>query len=1454
MKSKVQKIFIAFLSSVFAFVLVLSAFVVFDTTLTAYASVEEDGLVVSELDADFFTNANTYPATITQKVIPGNNPDGDTYMSVSYDMNNKRQGVTVSQGVPQVTFLTHGLNGGAHHWSNDFADGDNFEYTENSILELLGQKAECNYYLASFEYVKNSEEDNTAENNSGENNTAEEDEDFVLQIEKLTLNNNNAYDKVPIDKITDNTKHSVVVFDAYNAGQSNDYIYTQFNIMASKVVSDLQALDINNALPRVNLIGFSRGGLTNMQYALDHPDLVDSIFSLDTPYIGSTSASIDVHILAAIGHQISGGEGENDIVNPAIYLNYLNRWNNNYETLYKDINVHAIGCYESLDLIIYELFYQKLKTILDIDEINIAYQLLCRDLSLILMNLVALPNLSESVISQVIMNLLYTVYPQLKDNYTFVNGITGYLDLVLDEIQFNYKTLGLDVLNDGLVDLPSQLGTDEQTDNEYRGFTRYVKRFSQLSNLDFEKASTTSTPVTHNLVARNVELLSYIVKNIDIAANESGSPFLVSSVGNNPDDVKIIGYIGKNVEGTLTIPNTIDGRNVVAIGSEAFSNNLNGETDITKVVIPASVREIENNAFANNQYLTEITFESGSALTTICDGAFSYIPNLSNFTIPSNVDFIGERVFEKSGITAIQSQSANYTWQNNILINNNVTDITNKIAIYVNPLAETITFPDNVGSIAAYLFYGNENINQINLNQVEYIGVNAFAYSTLATLNQTENVIEASLNSFIQTPWLENQTNDCVTIGDILISYNGDEENIEIPEGIKKVGANAFVMSAVQTVVLPSSIESIGRLAFGGCYELDWILINSLIPPMLDGNCFEEDIPIYVKGIALQSYEDNIFFSNIDNSISTKSVNLKFYDINGELLGEKEEEYYSTFDNYVVAPVIDGYSFSYWIDNNGNQIYVNDIFDYYQDMELTPVYEPNEYLISLGEDDITAVYGEEVDFGRPAEDGKEFIGWFDNFGNQITNATGVCEWTFTYEIEYLEPRFELIIYTISYASNRNDVQIDTTGLPTQFTIDNPVTLAQLNNPQNFGYVFQGWYYNENKFESSFGIYNDIALTAKWAGDVLSYTNAAKPTINNKYAIIDLSNATGSGYFKFTIASSVKYVTFLGNSTLLNMQIFINTREEALVLGLKNIEMTPSDNSVGLNAISASGVFNLYLTYAGINTISGKDGSNGVSYGAADSQAGYNNDGADGNDGLDGENGGNGINAYSVFLVGFDEESTISIEGGAGGNGGDGQDGQAGSDGVNPPRGSTFNPIDGDDGANGGDGGNGGNGGNGGYAISATFINVNAIGSFSLKGGDGGNGGTGGNGGDGGDGTSDNNNSPFNGVGAPGDGGDAGYGGAPGDGGNGSAATTVDGIKGTGGEGGTCGEWGTYGLGGAGGSGGAFGDDGADGRGRNNTDVLESEGYSGANGDDVDATADFVELPDLFNEELFDEIA
>ena len=58
--------------------------------------------------------------------------------------------------------------------------------------------------------------------------------------------------------------------------------------MLSKIVYDVKELN-GGILPKVNLIGHSRGGLTNLQYALDHPDLVDSLISIGTPYFGTTT-------------------------------------------------------------------------------------------------------------------------------------------------------------------------------------------------------------------------------------------------------------------------------------------------------------------------------------------------------------------------------------------------------------------------------------------------------------------------------------------------------------------------------------------------------------------------------------------------------------------------------------------------------------------------------------------------------------------------------------------------------------------------------------------------------------------------------------------------------------------------------------------------------------------------------------------------------------------------------------------------------------------------------------------------------------------------------------------------------------------------------------------------------------------------------------------------------------
>ena len=62
--------------------------------------------------------------------------------------------------------------------------------------------------------------------------------------------------------------------------------------------------------------------------------------------------------------------------------------------------------------------------------------------------------------------------------------------------------------------------------------------------------------------------------------------------------------------------------------------------------------------------------------------------------------------------------------------------------------------------------------------------------------------------------------------GSELIRYKGNQSNIEIPEGITKVGDEAFAdCTTIVSVKFPSTIKEIGIMAFSGCVSLTDILI-----------------------------------------------------------------------------------------------------------------------------------------------------------------------------------------------------------------------------------------------------------------------------------------------------------------------------------------------------------------------------------------------------------------------------------------------------------------------------------------------------------------------------------------------------------------------------------------------------------------------------------------------------
>ncbi len=118
----------------------------------------------------------------------------------------------------------------------------------------------------------------------------------------------------------------------YNYNKTNAQVYEELDYIIDKISYDY--LEVMGALPKINLIGHSCGGLTNMDYAINHPKNVASLISLGTPYNGSWYDNWFVDLL---GINVFDSIGGADIVDTTLMNIRKNNWNNIYSQ-----NAHII--------------------------------------------------------------------------------------------------------------------------------------------------------------------------------------------------------------------------------------------------------------------------------------------------------------------------------------------------------------------------------------------------------------------------------------------------------------------------------------------------------------------------------------------------------------------------------------------------------------------------------------------------------------------------------------------------------------------------------------------------------------------------------------------------------------------------------------------------------------------------------------------------------------------------------------------------------------------------------------------------------------------------------------------------------------------------------------------------------------------------------------------------------
>lgn len=160
------------------------------------------------------------------------------------------------------------------------------------------------------------------------------------------------------------------------------------------------------------------------------------------------------------------------------------------------------------------------------------------------------------------------------------------------------------------------------TTRDYNGLTYTI--------LDATTASVKSTTVNSCPANPTIET------SIEIPES-SGNYYTVTTVSNN-------GFIYNNTLETLILPNTI-----TTIENYSFEECY----VLTSIYIPNTCINIGTNAFATNNNLITVEFETGTTLSSFPENMFSDCSTLLTIDIPNSVTSLGNNCFLNSGITTI---------------------------------------------------------------------------------------------------------------------------------------------------------------------------------------------------------------------------------------------------------------------------------------------------------------------------------------------------------------------------------------------------------------------------------------------------------------------------------------------------------------------------------------------------------------------------------------------------------------------------------------------------------------------------------------------------------------------------------------------------------------------------------------------------------------------------------
>ncbi len=575
-----------------------------------------------------------------------------------------------------------------------------------------------------------------------------------------------------------------------------------------------------------------------------------------------------------------------------------------------------------------------------------------------------------------------------------------------------------------------------------------------------------------------VLVMAFLIAQFNIlpvhADNLSGDFYYIENT--DTTSVTITGYTDSAPRDHVVIPQTINGKQVTAIGDEAFQNK-----SIQSLKLPDGLVSLGIKAFFNNP-LTSL--EIPGSVKEIGHGAFQ-INKLTSLTLNNGLEKIGKNAFTNNELTVLHlpdsvTELGMYAFQRNkiadLRLSNSLAEIS-EYAFATNKLI-SLDIPASVRIIGDSAFSGNRILKLIIPETVTTVKKEAFHYNAL------------ELVTFLGTPILEDDMADMnsgffyqysdVTNSNLYNWYTDSKYTQVWDKTVMATPASPLTIYAAwqeNYVTFNANGGSGGATKQVNFGQTTTPITSTKTEHTLEGwytekeliNKWDFNTDIVIKNIILYAkWISNTYTVSFQSNGGTAVANQTIaYDgkVASPANPSKAEH---TFEGwYTHSNLVTPWNFSTGL-VKGN-------------MTLYAKWTANTYTVNFQSNGGTAVAAQTIAYdgkvpspANPSKPGHTFSGWYTapdlttpwNFNTGLVkgNITLYAKWTAN-------------TYTVSFQSNGGSAIAAQT-----IAYDDKVTSPA--NPSKAGHTFAGWYTNPSLTTAwSFNtdlVKGDMTLYAKWA--------------------------------------------------------------------------------------------------------------------------------------------------------------------------------------------------------------------------------------------------------------------------------------------------------------------------------------------------------------------------------------